>query len=47
MLMLGDLNQQILDRMHGDVRQYISADDMIHEAGADPEDDEHILVEFL
>jgi len=44
---VGDLNQQILDRMHGDVWQYVSADNMICKAGADPEDDEHIPVEFL
>ena len=44
---VSDLNLQILDRMSGDVRQYISADDMICEAGADPVDDEPIPVEFL
>jgi hypothetical protein len=33
--------------MYGDVQQYISADNMIGEIGADPKDDEHILVEFL
>ena len=33
--------------MSGDVQQYISADDMIREVGADPEDDEDIPVEFL
>ena len=32
--------------MSGDVQQYISADDMIREVGADPEDDEDIPVEF-
>jgi len=44
---VGELNQQILDRMSGDVQQYISADDMLCEVGADPEDDEHIPVKFL
>ena len=44
---VGELNQWILDRMSGDVQQYISADDMICEVGADPEHDEDIPVEFL
>ena len=44
---VSDLNLQILDRMFGDVQQYISADDMICEAGADTEDDEPIPVKFL
>ena len=33
--------------MSGDVQQYVSANEMICEAGADPKDDEHIPVKFL
>lgn len=44
---VGDLNEQILNHMSGDVQQYVSANEMICEAGADPKDDEHIPVKFL
>ena len=40
---VGELNQQILDRMSGDVQQYISADDMIREVGADPHQEKRDL----
>lgn len=41
------INRLILDRMVGDIGQYISADQIIREVGADPNDDEPIPVEFL
>jgi len=44
---VGEMNQKILERMMGDVRQYISADKMIQEAGADPNDGDNLPVEFL
>jgi hypothetical protein len=44
---VGDVNQQILERMSGDIRQYVSADEIIREAGADPLDDDPIPNEFL
>lgn len=34
---VGEINQEILDRMAGDSHQYISADEIIREPGADPE----------
>ena len=42
-----EINQEILDCMPGDSRQYISTDEIIREPGADPRDDEPILTEFL
>jgi hypothetical protein len=44
---VGEINQEILDRMASDSRQYISADEIIHEPGADPRDDEPIPIEYL
>jgi hypothetical protein len=44
---VGDINQKILECMSGEMRQYISADDIIREAGADPLDDDPIPNEFL
>jgi ATP-dependent exoDNAse (exonuclease V) alpha subunit len=44
---VGDINQEILDRMAGDSRRYISADEIIRETGADPRDDEPIPIEYL
>ena len=44
---VSDINQQILECMSGDVRQYVSADEIVREAGADPADDDPIPVEFL
>ena len=44
---VGEINQEILDLMAGDSRQYISADEIIREPGADPRDDEPIPTEFL
>ena len=36
-----------LEMMTGNVRQYISTDEMVQEAGADPDDGDNIPVEFL
>ena len=44
---VGEINQEILDRMAGDSHQYISADEIIREPGADPRDDEPIPTEFI
>jgi hypothetical protein len=44
---VGDINQKILECMSGEMCQYISADDIIREAGADPLDDDPIPNEFL
>ena len=44
---VGEINQEILDRMAGDSRQYISADEIIREPGADPRNDEPIPIKFL
>ncbi|PPQ82287.1 hypothetical protein CVT25_008437 [Psilocybe cyanescens] len=44
---VGELNQQILEKMSGNAQQYISADEMLREAGADPQDEDHIPIEFL
>jgi hypothetical protein len=45
---VAELNQQILDRMAGVTRSYISADQILHEIGADPDDDRnHIPVEVM
>lgn len=44
---VGEINQEILDRMAGDGRKYISADEIIREPGADPRDDEPIPIEYL
>ena len=44
---VGEMNQKILEKMTGDVRQYISADEMVQEAGADPNDGDSLPVEFL
>lgn len=44
---VGEINQEILDRMAGDGCQYISADEVIRQPGADPRDDEPIPVEYL
>lgn len=41
------INRSILDKIVGDIGLYISADQMIHEAGADPNDDDPIPIEFL
>lgn len=42
-----ELNQQILDSMSGEARQYISADQLIEELGADEADAEPVPVEYL
>lgn len=44
---VGDMNQKILECMSGEVCQYVSADEIIREAGADPLDDDPIPNEFL
>ena len=44
---VGEMNQKILEMMTGNVRQYISADEMVQEAGADPDGGDNIPVEFL
>lgn len=44
---VGEMNQTILEMMTGNVHQYISADEMVQEAGADPDDGDNIPVEFL
>lgn len=44
---VGEMNQKILEKMTGDVRQYISADKMVQEAGADPNDGDSLPMEFL
>lgn len=41
------LNQIILECMTGEVRQYVSADEVLHEPGADPHESNHIPVEVL
>ena len=42
-----EINQEILGRMAGDSRRYISADELIREPGADPRNDEPIPVEYI
>jgi hypothetical protein len=44
---VGDMNQKILACMSGDIHQYVSANEIIQEAGADPLDDDPIPNEFL
>jgi hypothetical protein len=44
---VGDINQKILEYMSGDIRQYVSADEIVREPGADPLDDDPIPNEFL
>ena len=44
---VGEINQEILDRMAGESCQYISADEIIQEPGADPQNDEPIPIEYL
>jgi hypothetical protein len=44
---VGEMNQKILECMSGEVRQYVSTDEIIREAGADPLDDDPIPNEFL
>lgn len=44
---VGDLNQTILDLMHGDTVTHYSADELIYEAGADPDDHNDIAPEVL
>ena len=44
---VGEISQKILEMMMGNVHQYISADEMVQEAGADPDDGDNIPVEFL
>ena len=44
---VGNMNQKILKCMSGKVCQYVSADEIIQEAGADPLDDDPIPNEFL
>ena len=44
---VAEINQDILDRMQGPSRQYISADEITREPGADPRDDEPIPIEYL
>ena len=42
-----DINEQILELMSGESQQFISADELIHEKGADPEDADPVPVEYL
>lgn len=44
---VADLNEAILPQMSGEARQYHSADRIVQEAGADPENAEPIPVEVL
>ena len=44
---VGDINQKILECMSGDIHHYVSADEIIREAGADPLHDDPIPNEFL
>ena len=44
---VAEINQDILDCMQGPSRQYISADEITWDPGADPQDDEAILIEYL
>jgi len=42
-----DINEKILESMSGEPRQFVSADEVMQEAGADPEDEEPIPIEYL
>lgn len=42
-----DINERILGLVSGESRQFISADEVLHEAGADPEDQEPVPIEFV
>jgi len=44
---VSDLNESILQQMAGEARQYFSADKIIYEAGADPDNAEPIAIEVL
>lgn len=44
---VSDLNQTILDLMPGDAMQHFSTDELLFEAGADPDDQNHIAPEVL
>ena len=44
---VADLNQLLLDQMAGEAHQYVSADTIVQEAGADPVDPEPIPIEVL
>ena len=44
---VSQINQLLLDRMAGDAVQYVAADALLHEAGADPDDHQDVPPEVI